>query len=967
MSDRISIPGTTFPAFPVDLSNCEREPIHIPGTIQGFGVLIVARAVDLRVIYVSGNVETVTGLPVASMLGRGLGECFGPELFDKIIRRNGNGDLLLGKHRTQALTVGTGAKYYFDIRHAPDLVYLEIEREEQNAAAEEITGQAQTLIDAMRSAESLEELLHNAAYHLRNLTMYDRVMVYRFDKDHHGHVIAEDCEATLGTYLDLHYPESDIPAQARKLYLLQRIRVLEDVAYTPVPMFADSSAWPESEPEPLDMTFCLLRSMSPIHIEYLRNMGVGATMTLSLIVDDQLWGLLVCHHREKKLPSPALRSSCDLLSQIISFLIRQRAELDVTRDSERRKKMVDEIAASLEAHSTVAEGLAAAEQALLTLVDAGGALVCFGGKRICVGQTPTLPQSLRIMAALQGLSSEKTYANDSLATLLPEFEPLRAVASGVLLMSILGSPDDGVLWFRPEVVRTVKWGGNPDKPVEVNPETGRISPRKSFETWKSLVYLHSTAWQPLELSAVVELKRAIGSYVMAQAESVLSRSSLADSLTQLPNRHYFQQKLREWMDRSDLLSAGVILIALDRFKRVNEAFGHTSGDDLLLQVARRLASFVTDQLAEAEIVLARLGGDEFAMLCTGMPAAEVEEVARRVKEQLTLPFHVLGRAFRATASLGIAHSSHGGEEELLGAADTAMHGAKRSGGNRVVSFDKLPRNTVTSSLEMEQDLYRAIEEGEFQLVYQPIVMLPETKLYGFEALIRWNHPEKGIVPPLNFIPIAEEIGLIVPIGRWVMREALKSLKGWADRFGEPLTIHVNVAAPQLITLDFVDYVVGLVAEFELKPKHVSIEVTESVLMRDLAVEALRELRNRGFGVSVDDFGTGYSSLAYLQTLPVDLVKIDRSFVRDVATQARSKDFLGALLHLTRTLGLRSVAEGVETATQGGVLLEAGCRLAQGYFFSKPVASGKIDELLALCQGHDGRLMKPGWLQWPDEA
>jgi diguanylate cyclase (GGDEF)-like protein len=675
--------------YPVDLSNCEREPIHIPGSVQPHGVLIVAGMPDLMVLYLSANAEALLGMSAASILGRPLAACLGEEVAGRVVRHDDRGRIVAETHRFVTLPIQAGVACHFDIRPMNGLLYLEVQRALFDKDDERLPARAQIVIDSMRTAGNLEQLLKLAAHQLRQLTNYDRVMVYRFNEDGHGHVVAEDCDAAMDPYLDLHYPASDIPAQARKLYLLQRIRVLSDVNYVPVPLLAH--AVPGSDPPPLDMTFCDLRSMSPIHVEYLKNMGVSATLTLSLIVDEQLWGLFVCHHRDPKLPSPALRSSCDLLSQIISFMLRQVIEQDFSNDTNRRKQMVGRIAESFQRYGSIADGLAAAENAVLELVGASGALLCFEGKNICLGTTPDVEECLILMAELRGLSTDKHFALDSLAKVLPEFEPVRGVTSGVMLMSILGSPSDGILWFRPEVVRTVKWGGNPEKAVQINAQTGRISPRKSFDVWQRLVELHSLPWKPVDFEAVSELKRAISAFIMAQAESLLSRSNLVDVLTLLPNRRHFQEKLREWKQRADLYPAAVILIGLDRFKRINEAFGHAAGDDLLIQVARRLSRFIVN-----DVLLARLGGDEFAMLCNGMSAEAVDEIVGQIGQTFSTPFQVHGRPFRATASLGVAHSSHGGEEELLQAADTAMHLAKRSGRNRSISFDKLTQDASTS-------------------------------------------------------------------------------------------------------------------------------------------------------------------------------------------------------------------------------------------------------------------------------
>jgi diguanylate cyclase (GGDEF)-like protein len=924
--------------YPVDLSNCAKEPIHIPGSIQPHGVLMVAGLPNLDVRYVSANTDPLLGMTADSILGRGLDQCLGNGILKELLRLDEDGNLQPEAHRVVTLPFG-GRSCHFDIRHFQGLLYLEIQEALLDERDDQLPANAQVLIDSMRTAGTLDALLSVAALQLRKLTNYDRVMVYRFNEDGHGHVIAEDCHSGMDPYLDLHYPASDIPEQARRLYLLQRIRVLCDVDYVPVPMLA--TAAPAGTPPPLDMTYCDLRSMSPVHIEYLKNMGVGATLTLSLIVEDQLWGLLVCHHREPKRPSQALRSSCDLLSQIISFMIRQTVEHELASGLSQRKNIIAQIGDSFQQYGTISDGLAACGDALLHLVSADGALICFDGKQRLVGTTPGLEESLRVMGEVRTLSAGKNFGLNSMAASLPQFEPLRAVSSGIMLLSIVGSPEDGILWFRPEVIRTVQWGGNPDKPVQIDSQTGRIAPRKSFEAWKRLVELHALPWRPIDFEAVVELKRTITAFIMNRAESLLSRSNLVDILTQLPNRRQFQETLREWNQDTDLQPVAVIVVGLDRFKRVNEAFGHATGDDLLIQVSRRLSPFISNDLR-----LARLGGDEFAALCKGMTTDEVEEIARQIAEAMSAPFQVHGRSFRITASLGVAHSSQGGREELLRAADTAMHLAKHAGRNRAISFDKASPDATSSRLELEQDLYRALEGNEFRLMYQPILSLSGAELYGFEALVRWDHPQRGTIPPSDFISIAEETGLILPIGRWIMREAVKTLQKWSQACTGKLTMHVNVAAPQLVSPDFVSFVVQLSREYGLEPHTISIEVTESVLMRDLAVDSLRDLRNFGFGVSVDDFGTGYSSLAYLKKLPVDTVKIDRSFINDIVIHKKSLRFLSALIQLIRTLDLNLIAEGVETETQSQLLLELGCTWAQGYYFSRPMDKNAAEKYLS---------------------
>jgi diguanylate cyclase (GGDEF)-like protein len=940
LDERVS--QTESGSHEVDLSNCEKEPIHTPGSIQPYGVLLVARQSDLRLVYASANAETVTKMPIRPMLGKPLRECLSPEILAEIIPCDSDGRLISDIPRTQASLIVDGTRLLFDVLQYQELIYLEIEPEILEPQTDRLPTRAQLLIDGLRSSSSLASLLNRAAQQLRGLSGYDRVMVYQFLKEGHGSVVAEDCADGMEPYVNLHYPASDIPAQARRLYLLQRIRVVADAQNVAVPVFKDAAM--STHLATLDMTYCNLRSVSPIHLEYLRNMGVRATLTLSLILDGQLWGMIVCHHREPKLPSPAMRSTCDMLSQIISFLIQQNLEIDAANEKHIREQAFEEISAEIERHDSIFDGLVAAQARVLEIVGAAGALLRLDGKMQCLGKTPAIEEADALMTKLQGLGRGKIVSSDCLSELLADEADIREDASGVLLLTTLHNPDEGILWFRPEVAATVMWGGNPAKAAELDATSGRLSPRKSFEIWKTCVKGRSLQWRIEDIQAAGNLTRTISTYRLTRAESAYSTSSLLDNLTTLPNRRHFQEKLRAWGERTDLRPAAVILINLDRFKLVNEAFGHKAGDDLLLQVARRLSPLMSENL-----LFARLGGDEFAALCVGLTRQEADGIAQSIGEALKVPFHVSGRPFHLTASVGVAHAAHGSEEELLRSADKAMHLAKQSGRNQSAVFDNLLHQTAIASLELEQDLYRALERKEFNLVYQPLVTLPEGELFGFEALLRWNHPTKGMIAPLNFISLAEETGLILPIGEWVLCEAILKIREWIEISGRPLTVHVNVAAQQLTPPSFVRVVGRLLREQGLPANSLSIEVTESVLMRDLAVDSLRELRAMGVRVSVDDFGTGYSSLAYLRKLPVDLVKIDKSFVQQIAVDDKSREFCAVILKLIQTLGLMAIAEGVETGEQGEVLSEMGCTRAQGYWYSRPLNIKAVAALLDQCK------------------
>ncbi|MBI2891666.1 MAG: EAL domain-containing protein [Nitrospirae bacterium] len=436
-----------------------------------------------------------------------------------------------------------------------------------------------------------------------------------------------------------------------------------------------------------------------------------------------------------------------------------------------------------------------------------------------------------------------------------------------------------------------------------------------------------------------------------KAEQQLLHDALHSSLTGLPNRALFMDRLglcaRRASRRKDYIFA-VLFLDLDRFKVLNESLGHSTGDQLLIEVARRLQECV-----RASDTVAHLGGDEFVLLLDETRGVdEAGEVAARIQKQLALPMNLNGQFVFTSASIGIALSTSGFErpEDLIRNADIAMYRAKALGRARHEVYTAGMHDEAVVRLHLETDLRRAIEASEFILHYQPIVSLETAEIVGFEALIRWEHPRRGLVPPYAFIPIAEETGLIVPMGSWVLREASRQMQSWHQRFPKdpPRTIAVNLAARQLVTQGLVAEVEAALAGAGLQAPMLKLELTESTLMEhsQVTVGVLEKLRSLGVGLTVDDFGTGYSSLSYLQDFPINTLKIDRSFVARMATWRDGPELVNTIVTLAHRLGLDVVAEGVETAEQLAYLKSLGCEYAQGYYFFKPMDGEAVGKVLA---------------------
>jgi diguanylate cyclase (GGDEF)-like protein len=920
-----------------DLSVCDREPIHIPGAIQPHGALLAVRDTSLRISHASANLADILGRAAQGVLGLPAEEVLGSRI-GRILRGIGP---RVGEAISQVFTLQRhdGALLHAHAHRSGRHICIDIEPRRPDDVEELPLSMLKAVLETFHHAADAQDLCELAVRGLKMVSGYDRIMAYRFDKDGHGEVIAEAREAGLERYLGLHYPAADLPQPARTLFLRQRVSTTADFDYEPVPLLAAPDL---DDGAPLDLSQSALRSVSPMHRLYMKNMGTAASLTVALVSERALWGLLVCHHGVPRIAGPELRAVADMIGQVVSLMLRSLGEASAFGLRLERNATMLALVERLAAPFPM-QDLASVEDSLLGVVDASGALVRMAGRLLTLGRTPPPLAAERALATLWAAAEGQMMAVNDLGLRYSELSDCIAEGSGALLLPLGRGSDDAILWFRPEQARTVTWGGNPSQHVAIDPRSGALSPRASFAAWKQVVRGQAAPWKESDLGLAQALEALVENAVALRTKSELATLRHYDSLTGLPNRSLLQERLGA-AEREEETGLALLFLDLDRFKAINDSMGHEAGDALLIEAARRLRV-----LAGSQHLAARLGGDEFVVLGRGLDLAGATRLGERIRAAIEAPFEIADRQCHISCSFGIVMVDQAGGIDLIRAADMAMYAAKKGGGNRGVVFEAALFDHATQQFELEQDMRAALESGEqFVLLYQPIYRLAGAarSLCGFEALVRWRHPRKGWMSPGLFIPLAEQSGLIVPLGEWVLRAALRHAEQLRQaRPGLALQIAVNVSPLQLAGTAFRDCLTHALANGKVRPDSLCLEVTESILTDAAATALLAEIRALGVRVAIDDFGIGYSSLSYLRRLPVDVVKLDRSFLEDVEGDQRGEGFVSAVVALAHAAAKPVVFEGIETKAQLEIASGTGADMVQGFFFAPPLSENASRDLV----------------------
>ncbi|MEG4504750.1 EAL domain-containing protein [Microcoleus sp. F6_B4] len=847
------------------------------------------------------------------------------------------------------------------------------------------------ITNRIRNSLELQEILTTTAREIRSFLESDRVKVYRFEADGSGEVIAESINGdNLPSMLGLRFPAGDIPHSAREMFLKARQRVIVDVELKhqtinrlDCPETGKTLAVEDISYSPVD----------PCHAEYLKAMGARSSLTLPILHQNHLWGLLVSHHSQPKRFSDRELKMVQLLVDQLSIAIAQSFLLTQARQQARDEAVINQITSLLHSPLELNEiRKSVLEQTVKHLRGSGGRLYIaaeFGDRPALLytcGQQPgdinlelspfwqqimgRANQDDRVPTAnytsqlgiFENIYSQhySSIDNNISSFIVPHLYPisdiskepqLQSVSANLLAASIrsfLAVPLQyrqqciGCLTiFRSPIETEILWAGR------CSSDTRHDRPRQSFAAWKEIKTGEAQKWTSEEQ----KLAQSLGTHLYMAAmqrrvEAMIRHQASHDPLTGLPNRLLFNERLSLALasahQNGEMLA--VIFLDLDRFKNVNDTLGHPVGDLLLQSVSRRLTNCL--RVGDS---MARWGGDEFTVLLYNIKSPEeATKICQLIIQSLSSPFDFEGLELYIKASLGIALAPYDGEdaETLLKNADAAMYRAKQKGRNNYQFYTQAIGSKVSEDLNLENHLYKALNKSEFVLHYQPQINLNTGKIVGMEALIRWEHPERGLIPPDRFIPLAEETGLICQIDEWVMRTACLQNRAWQLLGLPPMRIAVNLSARQFLQPHTVQTIAEILSETKLNPEYLEIEITESIAMTDVSftVSVLQQLQDMGIHISLDDFGTGYSSLWSLKNFPLNNLKIDKSFVADLVTGSSGATIVKLAIALGQGLNLQVIAEGVETAEQLAFLRSHQCDIGQGYFFSKPIPAAAITQL-----------------------
>jgi diguanylate cyclase (GGDEF)-like protein len=877
-------------------------------------------------------------------------------------------------------------------------------------SAFEQEGVLNRITNRIRKSLDLQDILTTTVLEVRSFLGTDRIKIYRFHPNGNGQVIAESIHGKrLPSLLGLHFPAYDIPPQAREMFVKARQRVIVDVASQRKALNQLDSPETGENLAVEDIRYC---PVDPCHAQYLCAMGVYSSLTVPILHQNELWGLLISHHGKPRHFSERDLTVVQLLVDQVSIAISQSNLLKQTQLQVQHEATLNQISYLLHSPLNIAEiRQTVLEEIVKALQGSGGRLyitaeptgqpaqlytygdqpnllgleesffwqqmmgfpnaslkysdcdekevvacdlptqahvVNLSDKHTSQQEVPVQPKADRVDKIFNNKNVPRLhtftdlYQEPQLKFLVPAFKTTSIRSILTIPLQYRQECVGCFTIFRNEIETETLWAGR------CNYDRRNTRPRESFEAWQEIKKGQAHEWSQDE----VKLAEALGTHLylsvmQRRVEDMFRHQASHDRLTGLPNRLLFEDRLSlalaQAHRRGKMLA--VVFLDLDRFKTINDTLGHAVGDELLQCAAQRLVGC----LREGDTI-ARWGGDEFTLLLPQITCAEdAAKLAQRILNSFKTPFRLSDREFHITTSIGIALAPYDGEdaETLLKNADATMYRAKQQGKDNWKLYTSEMNTKALEQLVLANSLYKALNRDEFLLHYQPQVDLKTGQIIGMEALIRWQHPELGLVSPNQFIPLAEETGLIGPIGEWALQTACMQNRAWQLAGLPAMRIAVNLSARQFQQQNLAKSIARVLAQTGLEPDYLEVEITESIAMQDInfTISVLQELQEMGIHIAMDDFGIGYSSLATLKRFPLHTLKIDQEFVNDLTTDSKDAAIIKSVVALGHGLELKVIAEGVETSEQLKFLRSVKCDGMQGYFFSKPLPAQAVAQCI----------------------
>ncbi len=936
---------------------CAREQVQYIGAIQPHGFLLVVDPIDMRIVQHSKNLLELLNTtlsspldsttPVLSTFLTDWLELASAEPFDNLVTKNmqlfnfGSEGRISNQYWE---CLGVIVDQYISLEFFPATSKLD---------SYDLLINLDRMVTRIRASSSQQELFNILVQAFQKHADYDRVMLYRFLPDWSGEVVAEAVsEKAEVKFLGLRFPAEDIPEQARELYRKSTLRIMADVDAEPSPLV------PQRLPsgQAFDQSVSVLRSMSKMHVSYLNNMGVKASMSIALLSNDKLWGLVAFHHYSAKVPPNHLvsemKASCELFADIVISHLHPTINLENIQRTVANKRFIENSFKDLAQRGYDLKLLAQVLPEIQSINPKSYIGVCIDEQCFVAGGS--WQGSAAFAIALSNLLNTASVNELAATNLLSEECELKLSAApdmaGVLAIKSRHLPEVSVFIGAPEVSQEITWGGKPHTVnIVIKDGERQLEPRSSFALWRQKVIGHSDPWSHEDRELLYAFLNAVEEYMLHCKKELmrlkLYQSSYNDDLTGLPNRRYLEEhfaKLAENKPQSPLVS--VFFLDLDNFKRVNDFLGHIAGDQLLKRVAERLKDCV-----RPDDLVVRLGGDEFVVVVQHTSSdidtnqKTASHIGKKIIHSIGQPVFDREQPIITTPSIGAVICSPQDQPfgEVLQHADIAMYRAKNAGKNQVHFFSTEDQNQVNREVQLEMDLRLALEQGEIKVHFQPKVG-QDKSIIGAEALARWHHKDLGFVSPEVFVPLAEKNNLIGALGDQILNLSCRQVAEWRKQrlLNEGASVSVNVSPLQLLRPGFEDETRAVIERYGLAMSDISLEITETLFMENFesANKVLQSLQTTGMRISLDDFGTGYSSLSYLWKLPIDEVKIDRSFVENMNESDESLAMVEGIISLCNKLKLDVVAEGVEEKVQVALLRGLGCRVYQGYYFGKPVSA-----------------------------